>query len=115
VSTVNWLFGAGRARFLARFPEARNMVTVLDLSLMAGRDPAVRAVVVEAMKALKPRIAKSVVVPPIKANPLYFRSLQTAVHLLRVFGVHVELARSLQPALAALGLTSAAVKPSIPP
>jgi hypothetical protein len=91
LTLVRWLVGPARERLLERFPGSSPLVFVMDLGLMTGRDAAVRPILNEAAKALRPRIARSVVVPPENASAIYMASLHASVSLLRVFGVPVEI------------------------
>ena len=105
VDMARWLVGPGFAALEARFPEPARLILVLDLGLMTGRDVAVRPLIVDLAKTLRPRLARAIVIPPQRASALYIASLKTGVAVLRVFGVTVEVARSLPEVVttAALG------------
>lgn len=98
---VEWLVGPGLAQLLDRFPGPQRLVIVMDLGLMKGRDRNVRPILMEAGKALRPRIERTMIVPPQGASAIYLASLQASVSLLRVFGVPVEV-QSLSSALRSL-------------
>jgi hypothetical protein len=103
---VEWLLGPGLDRLLARFPEGP-LIVVMDLTLMTTRDPAVRPLLVESAKRLKPRVARTVIIPPENAKPVYLASLRVSTSLLAVFGVHVEIHASIALATRALNLHAA--------
>jgi hypothetical protein len=104
VDMARWLVGPGFAALEARFPEPARLILVLDLGLMAGRDVAVRPLIVDLAKALRPRLARAIVLPPQRASALYIASLKTGVAMLRVFGVTVEIGRSLSDVVSTVAL-----------
>ena len=108
VEMASWLAGPGVHTLLDRFPGTARLVILLDLTLMKDRDPAVRPLLVEAAKALGPRIAQGIVVAPDKAGPVYLASVRAAASVLGVFGVDVHVARSVVGAIARAHLAPAA-------
>jgi hypothetical protein len=91
VALAEWIAGPARAAFLERFPGDGPVVFVLDLGLMKGRDPVARPIVTAAVRSLKDRIERAVLVPPEEATAVYLASLQASISLLRVFGVSVSI------------------------
>jgi hypothetical protein len=110
LEVTEWLIGPAREALERRFP-AGPLVLIMDLGLMTGRDPAVRAKLIESGRQLKSRIVKTVVVPPVDASAIYIASVRTAMALAAVVGVHVEISRTLAPVISKLGLTVAAGDP----
>lgn len=102
---ATWLSGDGVVALDRRFPHGEPLVLVLDLTLMTGRDPAVRPVLVGAARALSSRMARAFVIPPDKASPVYLASLRAAASLLRVFGVEVQVSPTLARSLGEATLT----------
>lgn len=91
VVLAEWGAGPALERFLERFPGDGPIVFVLDLGLMVGRDPVARPIITAAVRSLKSRIARAVLVPPEEASAAYLASLQASISLLRVFGVPVSI------------------------
>jgi hypothetical protein len=105
---ARWLVGPGLTAFAARFPEPARLILVLDLGLMDGRDVAVRPLIIDAAKDLRPRLARAILLPPRRASAIYIASLKTGVAMLRVFGVTIEIARALSDVV-----SSAALRPAV--
>ena len=101
VPLAKWIVGPALEHLLRRFTAPMKLVIVMDLGLMTGRDAAVRPILTETAKNLRPRIERSLIVPPVKTSAIYLASLHAAVSLLRVFGVPVE-TQTLPSALANL-------------
>lgn len=90
VEIARWLVGPALEKTLQRFPGKTKLRLVMDLSLMTGRDPAARAVLVETTKKFRERIALSTIIPPQNASVVYLAALNVSVSLLQVFGVPIE-------------------------
>jgi hypothetical protein len=88
---ARWLVGPALSRLQERFPGDVKVRLVMDLSLMTGRDPAVRPILVETTKRMGHRIEHSTIVAPQNAGVVYLASLKASVSLLRVFGVPIEI------------------------
>ena len=106
-SMTEWLGHAAQDALLARFPSHHHLVVVLDLSLMAGREPGARNGLVEPAKRIKSRVARTILLPPRTASRVYLGSMYAATALLSACGIHVEISQSLPKALAAHGLRAA--------
>jgi hypothetical protein len=104
---ARWLTGPAIDLLNDRFGPTQKLILVLDLGRMRTRDPAVRPMIVEAAKSLRPRLARAVVIPPAQASAVYLASLRAAASLLRVFGVEVELRASLADVLRVITLSAA--------
>ena len=104
VELAQWLVGPSRTELERRFSDAVELVLIMDLRLMTGRDPRARSLVIELAKALKPRAQRFIVIPPRAFSPTLRRTMEVTVALLRVFGVKIELAQSLTFVLASTGL-----------
>ncbi|HKU40811.1 MAG TPA: hypothetical protein VJR89_21770 [Polyangiales bacterium] len=90
VPLAQWLAGPGCDGLRERFPGEESFGFVLDLHLMDGRDPAVRAIVVEAARPWASRARRAVVVPPEAAGRVYLASIRAAASLARVVGLTVS-------------------------
>jgi hypothetical protein len=108
-SMTDWLGSAAQEAFLKRFPGAKGLIVVVDLSLMTGREPAARNGLVEPAKRLKPHVARTVLIPPKNASQVYLGSMYAATAILSAFGVHVELQRSMSAVSALYGLRAQAL------
>lgn len=104
---TEWLGNTAQDALFARFPGAANLMVVLDLSLMTGREPGARNGLVEPAKRMKSRVARTILLPPRAASQVYLGSMYAATALLSAFGVHVEISRSLSKVLFAYGLRAA--------
>ena len=104
VDLALWLVGPACHELFLRFPDAKELLVVFDLSQMEGRDPAARAALLEKAKTLRPGMMRAVVIPPIGASAVYLSSLRVAVAILQVFGVAVDIETSLNSVLASRGL-----------
>jgi hypothetical protein len=104
---AQWLVGPGFARLRGRFPGEQKMILVLDLSLMEGRDPAARVVIMTKAREMAGFFSRSFIVLPVKANAVYTATLHAAAAVLSSFGIDVVIARSLADVLARCNLTHA--------
>lgn len=95
VEMTSWLVEHGCSQLLGRFPGTTPLIIVLDLQFMTKRQPAVRALLVEAAKKLGPRLGMGFVLPPANAGKIYLASLHAATAALRAFGAKVEVVESL--------------------
>lgn len=105
---TEWLGNDAYRALMARFPAADDLTVVVDLGLMTGREPGARNGLVEPAKRMKSRVARTVLLPPRSASPVYLGSMYAATALLSAFGVHVEISHSLARVLAAYRLRAAA-------
>lgn len=103
-----WLIGPGAARLRGRFPGMSGLVLVIDLTLMEGRDPDARALMLERATEDSGVLSRVIIVPPAKPNAVYLTTLHAAVSLLKSIGRDITIESSLASAIAALGLKPAA-------
>jgi hypothetical protein len=108
IEMTRWLVGTGLDALVQRFPGDVPLTVVLDVRMMTSRQPAVRGLIVDAAKTLRPRLGRAVVIPPQNATRVYLAGLSAAVAVLRVFGVELELQESIGLAVARIGLHTAA-------
>lgn len=108
---TEWLVGPGLARLRGRFPQATNMILVLDLSLMEGRDPAARVVMLDAARKVGSIIGRRILIPPVKTNAVYLTTLHAASALLSAVGINLEIAKSLADVIAEAKLKPAGPVP----
>lgn len=97
VPLAQWMATSARARLVERFASSASLVFVLDLSLMDGRDPLARPIIVECAREFASR-ARARVVPPRDASRVYLAGIHVAASVARVFGIEV----SIEPPEAAL-------------
>lgn len=103
-----WLIGPGYARLRGRFPGLSGLALVIDLSLMDGRDPDARALMLERASENNGVVSRIIIVPPAKPNPVYLTTLHAAVTLLNSIGRDITIESSLEKAIATFGLKPAA-------
>jgi hypothetical protein len=94
VPLAEWIVGPLRAELMARFPGRRDLLIVIDATLMTGRDPAVRRLLQDAAREMQPVVSRAVLIPPAQASSVYLTTLDVASSLLRLFGFRLEIARS---------------------
>jgi hypothetical protein len=104
-----WMVGPGNARLRGRFPGASGLLLVLDLTLMDGREPGARALMLERASKGGGLVTRIILIPPANANPVYLTTLRAAVTLLKALGKDIKIERSLTKAIAEFGLKPAAV------
>src|SRR5215472_11798048 len=109
---AEWLVGPALEYLLRHFPDALRLIVVLDLRQMTGRDPLARALLLEKAKTLRAGLLRAVVIPPIGASRVYLSSLRVAADILRVFGVRVDIERSLTDVLSEHRLRGAGITPA---
>jgi hypothetical protein len=97
---AEWLVGAAFDRLRERFPNDTNLILVMDFSLMEGRDPIARSIMMDKARECRELFARSFIVPPLKASPIYMTALHAAAALLTAFGVNLGIERSLEDVLA---------------
>ena len=95
VEMAEWLCGPGVERLRVRYPNVKGLVLVMDLTLMDGREPDARAVMLRNAAEMRGLFAKVFVVPPAKANRIYLSTLHAAAAVLSAFGVKLSIERSL--------------------
>jgi hypothetical protein len=100
VQIAEWMVGHGYARLRGRFPEAERLILVIDLSLMEGRDPAARAVMLDKAREFSQLFERTVIIPPLKGSPIYLTTLHAAAALLTAFGVDLKIEKSLAAVIA---------------
>jgi hypothetical protein len=93
---AEWLVGAGYARLRGRFPEAQGFTLVIDLSLMEGRDPAARAVMIDKAREYHSSFARTFMIPPLKGSVVYLTTLHAAAALLNALGLKLKIESSLE-------------------
>jgi hypothetical protein len=91
MSHAQWMVGPMLSALLKRFSREEPLAFVLDLSLMDGRDPSVRPLLVEAARKVTHRSRRSILVPPVNANRVYLAGVNAAASLARVFGLTVSI------------------------
>lgn len=105
---ASWLVGPGFARLRGRFVEARGLILVMDLSLMDGREPAARALMLQKARDVHSMFERVYVIAPVKTNAVYLTTLHAAATLLRALGADVGIESSLEKVIAERGLKPAA-------
>jgi hypothetical protein len=108
LSMASWLGRTAQAALFARFPGVHDLIVVLDLRSMTGREPAARGGLVEPAKRMKSRVTRTILLPPKNASQVYLGSMYAATALLSAFGVHVDIQRGMGKVLASYGLRAAA-------
>jgi hypothetical protein len=103
VPLAEWMVGPLTVESRRRFPSERILV-LLDTSLMQGRDPPVRAILMDAARRLQHEVSRTILIPPTNAGAVYLASLAVASSLLQVFGVKLDVVRSMPFALSSAGL-----------
>ena len=106
-SMTDWLGGLVQSTLLARFPGVNDLIVVVDLSRMAGREPGARNGLVEPAKRLKAHVGRTVLLPPASVSRVYLGSLYAATALLSAVGIHVEIRHSLREVISDYGLRPA--------
>lgn len=104
VRHAEWIVGPLRAEALRRFPDRENAVLIIDSTLMTGREPAVRTILMEAAREVRQHVARTILIPPSNAGPVYLASLEVACSILQVFGIRLDIVRSLPFVLSSLGV-----------
>jgi hypothetical protein len=104
---AEWMVGPGLAQLRGRFPGCSELILVIDLSLMEGRDPAARVVMMDAGRELAQLISQTFVIRPEKANPVYLTTLHAAAALLSAFGVSLTISGSLRDVISRFNLKPA--------
>jgi hypothetical protein len=90
VEVAEWAVTNGVARLRGRFPEPRGMLLVMDLSLMDGRDPAARGVMLEHAREVRGMFSRIRIVPPLRTNTVYLGTLHAAVLVLNALGIEAS-------------------------
>jgi hypothetical protein len=96
---AEWLVGPGFARLRGRFPAAE-MILVIDLSLMEGRDSAAREVMIDKAREPGRIFARTFMIPPLKASAVYMATLHAASALFNALGRDINIERSLSAVIA---------------
>jgi hypothetical protein len=107
VELAEWMVGPGYTRLRGRFPASERLILVIDLSLMEGRDPAARAVMMDKAREFNRLFERTIIIPPLQSNPVYLTTLHAAAALLTAFGVDLKLEKSLAGVIAQWKLTPA--------
>lgn len=105
VPLAQWMATSARARLVERFASSAALVFVLDLTLMDGRDPLARPIIVECAREFSSR-ACAKVVPPRDASRVYLAGIHVAASVARVFGLDVSIESTPEAALRALKMAS---------
>jgi hypothetical protein len=108
---AEWLVGPAFEHLIQYFPDALRLIVVFDLRQMTGRDSSARALLIDKGKTLRASMLHAVVIPPVGASPAYHSSLRVAAAILRVYGVRVDIERSLTKVLSEQGLRGAGLTP----
>jgi hypothetical protein len=95
---VRWLVGPAAHGLFRRFAE-RDLVFVLDLARMRGRDLAARALLIQQAPTFRHRFSQIAVVPPDTSGAIVTNTLYAAAALLRTAGIPVDVAPTLQAVL----------------
>lgn len=91
---VAWVVGPAFEVMKKHYPIERDLMFVLDLSLMQGRSAVGRSMILDKARELHRRISRVVVVPPLIMAPMYLQSLRVSFMLLRSLGIVAEFANS---------------------
>jgi hypothetical protein len=93
---ASWIIGTLYSKLRGRFPEATTLTLVIDLTLMDGRDPAARAMLLERASQARGVIGRVGLVPPSKSNPVYLTTFHAAVTVLNALSKEVRVESSLE-------------------
>lgn len=107
VRMAEWVVGPGFGALCRRFEPAHGFVLVIDLHPMTEREPAVRALAIEAGREQLWRFRSAVMIAPQDTKPIYRVALQTAVALLSAFGPGLAVEDSAERAIARFELRPA--------
>jgi hypothetical protein len=94
-----WMAGPAVGALWRAYPDRTDLVLVFDLGLMDGRETEARSILQKAAEENRQRIGRAIIVPPRAANVAYISALQVSATLLKVFGVKVEVERSMTSVL----------------
>jgi hypothetical protein len=109
---AGWVIGPLYSKLRARFPEATMLTLVIDLTLMDGRDPAARAMLLERVSQGRGVIGRVGLVPPPKTSPVYLTTFHAAVTVLNSLGKEVRVESSLEKLIKDLGLKPVGALPA---
>ena len=106
---AEWMVGPGFTQLSKRFATRETeLCLLLDLRPMLSREPAARPVVMSAASKYLKLFTKVGIIPPAKPPPLYMTTLHGAVALLSAIGPEICIYETLEGALAAMQLSTAA-------
>jgi len=97
---AEWLIGPAFARVRGRFPAEDALILVIDLSLMNGRDPAARAVIMDKARESGRLFTRTFLVPPAKASAVYLTTMHAAAALMNALGRDINIESSLADVIA---------------
>jgi hypothetical protein len=101
---ARWLLVPAVQQIFTRFPGNNEIVFVMDLSMMTGREMGARALLIQHAPGMRHRFSRLFILPPLIAPPFYAGTLNTAAALLRTMSVNVDIVPSLEHIFQLLGL-----------
>jgi hypothetical protein len=93
---ARWLLVHAIQQIFARFPGRNDILFVMDLRMMAGRELGARSLLVQHGPGLRHRFSHLYILPPLVAAPFYAGTLHTAASLLRTLGLHIDIEPSME-------------------
>lgn len=105
-SMAEWVVGPAFQSMLGHFTEVDTFLFMIDLRAMTGRDAHVRQSFMQLAREYGSVLRGVVIVPPVRANPLYLAGLQTASALVSVFSPPLEVTDALAEVLERYGLVA---------
>ena len=112
VDQARWLVGPGMALLKQRFPEAKQIVIVLDYRNMTSRDLAARTVLIESASETAKYFSGVFIVPPLQTSKVYRVTLEAAAVLVSALGTRIAIVDSLTSVLVEQGLQVSAAEPA---
>jgi hypothetical protein len=95
-----WLVGPAYDHLVARFPDQRKLILVLDLGLMTGRSAAARSMFLGKAKECSKRFARGCLVPPRETGTALLYSVRAVAGLISALGIQVDIVDSSAHAIA---------------
>jgi hypothetical protein len=108
-----WLVGPGIERLREEFPNGEKLILVLDYRNMTSRDTSARTLMMDRAGDISHMFEHVVIVPPLNASAVYRATLQAAVALVSIWGVHIELVPSLEVAISRYSLSASDKSPGL--
>lgn len=112
---AQWIVGPAFDSMLTHFASSEGeLVFLIDLRPMTGRDADVRATFMSFARNSGSKLRAAVIIPPRRANPLYVGGLQTASALVSAFAPSLEITNSVPDVLDRYHLVAADWKADLP-
>lgn len=106
-----WLIGPGLALLRQRFPDAQQLVLVLDFRNLTRRDLAARKVLIDSAPETAKYFSGVFIVPPLQTNVVYRTTLQAAAVLVSALGTRIAIVDNLSSVMIEQGLRVADAEP----